>query len=198
MNLNRSQMAEALGIQPGTLDAWIREGCPVEDRPGQGKAATFNAPAVIRWHARREADRALAKAETTATAEEIDALKAERLRLDNELRELTLAKAKGEVAPVAEIGAAIGRRVIAARSALMEHVPHRCAAEIETRPGASVREIVRKEMRAALTEISERGLIEAFAECGFRVGVADIIPCATCQGIVAELDLIDREGVANG
>lgn len=191
MELNRSEAAQALGIDPTTLDAWTRQGAPVLHKAGKGNPSRYSVPALVAWKIQHETDRALAKLERQAKPEEIDALKARRLELDNERRALDLAKAKGEVAPISEIAAVFGRRIIATRSALMDRVPLRVASELARDPAFNSRELVRREMRQALEALSVANVVAAFAEAGLRVGVEHIAPCETCRQIAEAIDRMD-------
>lgn len=173
MKLNRTEMAAALGVTPGTLDAWTREGAPVEDRPGQGRAATFSAPAVIRWHVAREVERALERAEKSAGAEDLDALRAEGLRLKNQSAAMDLAERRGELVRVDEISRAMCGLVVQGRVHVMETAPSRIAARA-TVPGANVREIARDEIKNALTDWHARGLAEAIEAAGGDPALADL------------------------
>ena len=48
--LNRGDMAELLGVSLTKLDAMVRHGCPIAERPGRGKPSVFNTLDVLRWH----------------------------------------------------------------------------------------------------------------------------------------------------
>jgi phage terminase Nu1 subunit (DNA packaging protein) len=166
-------MATALGITPGTLDAWVRDGCPVEDRPGQGKAATFHAPAVVRWHLAKEVARGLERVEKAAGAADLDALRAEGLRIRNEAAALDLAERRGELVKVDEIAAAMCSLVVRGRVHVMNTAPSRIAARA-TVPGANVREIAREEIKLALIEWHEKGIADAIAAAGGDPALADL------------------------
>lgn len=191
MEANRTEAASALGIDLTTLDAWVRQGAPVLHKAGKGIPSRYSIPALVAWKVQHETDRALAKLERQAKPEELDALKARRLELENERRALDLAKTKGEVAPIGEIAAIFGRRIIATRSALMDRVPLRVASELARDPSANPRELVRREMRQALEALSTANIIAAFAEAGLRVGIEEIAPCDTCRQIAEAIDRMD-------
>lgn len=191
MKLNRSDMAAAAGVQPATLDAWVREGCPIENRPGQGKAATFDAPSVVAWITNRAVGKALDRAERQADPAEMDMLRARRLQLEVERRELELARARGDLAPVSEIAHLFGRLILAVRSDLMTNIPARVAHELETSPTAQIRATVTREMRNGLDEFSQKGIMTAFAEAGLRLGVGEVGRCDDCRRVV---ELIEAQG----
>ena len=48
--LNRGDMAEMLGVSLTKLDAMVRQGCPIAERPGRGKPSVFDTAAVLRWY----------------------------------------------------------------------------------------------------------------------------------------------------
>jgi phage terminase Nu1 subunit (DNA packaging protein) len=158
MKLNRTETATAIGCTPGTLDAWVRDGCPCEARPGQGKAATFDLPAVIAWLRERAAAQAIDRAQRAADAGDLDALRARKLALSIEAAELDLAIRKREVAPVAEFERVQRHAATVIRSNIL-NVPARAALQLlgET-DEARFREILRAELTLALQQAAAADL----------------------------------------
>lgn len=165
MQMNRSEIAAAFGADPTTIDRWLRDGMPVVDRPGKGIAATFDLPACLRWKLSYDLDKALDRAEKSATAEDLDALKAEGQRLRNESAQLDLAARRGELAKVEIMFQLMKSLIIEGRVALMDRVPARVAV-LAQHPGANIRQICRDEMRAALVAWAEKPLLEIIQEAG--------------------------------
>lgn len=173
MHMNRTEISEAFGVDVSTIDRWCRDGAPVVDRPGKGKAATFDLPAVIRWHSCREMERALERAESAAGADDLDALRAENMRMKNEAAAIDLAERRGQLVRVDEISRAMCQIVVAGRVHVMETAPSRIAARA-TVPGANVREIAREEIKIALTEWHARGIADAIEAAGGDPALADL------------------------
>lgn len=165
MQMNRSEIAAAFGADPTTIDRWVRDGMPVIDRPGKGIAATFDLPACLRWKLSYDLDKALDRVEKSATAEDLDALKAEGQRLRNESAQLDLAARRGEVAKVEIIYELIRSLVIGGRVALMQRVPPRVAV-LAQEPGSNLQQIIRDEMRGALVGWADKPLLEIIQEAG--------------------------------
>lgn len=94
--LNRTGVSEFFGVALNTVDAWVRQGCPVVQRgSGKGVPWKFNSADIANW--------LRAKAKTDALgdtpADEAE-LKRRKLAAETETAELTLAKARGEVASI--------------------------------------------------------------------------------------------------
>jgi len=96
MKVNRTEMAHILSVALTTLDAWVREGCPVTR---DGRNVIFDTADVVKWTLERERNRAkrdepaegeISFAEATRRKAVADALKAE----------LGLQEALANVAPV--------------------------------------------------------------------------------------------------
>lgn len=188
MKVNRGEIANILGVQPGTVDAWVASGMPIEDRPGQGRPAVFETAACIGWMITRETAKAIDAAERQADPAELDALRARRIELQNEKAAMDLAVAKGEVAPIEELAAVFGRRTLAARGYLMHQMPLRIARALEMNSRGNAFEIIRDEVRAALVDFSTANVVNAFAEAGHRITERQIFACGQCQEVAAAID----------
>lgn len=146
--LNRSGIAEAMGVSLPTIDRWVKEGCPVVQRGGRGVEWVFDSADVIRWWGdRRAADAAGDKPNDLA---EID----KRTRLAAMTRaELELAKARGEVAPVREFERAQARVMAAIRANVM-NVPQRAVLQLL---GETNETAFKQKLRAELILALEQG-----------------------------------------
>lgn len=122
--LNRSDLAHHLGVQPPTIDQWIREGMPSVTKGGQGRAWQFDLGAVVRWYG----DRRELSATKKAPSDEREA-KARKLAAEAEMTELDLAKAKGEVALISEIEKIWTRKMAIIRANVM-NVPARAVIQL--------------------------------------------------------------------
>jgi phage terminase Nu1 subunit (DNA packaging protein) len=163
VRVNRTELANFLEVAETTIDRWVaREGCPIENRPGQGKAATYSSGDVVRWWIEREVKKAEARAESGS--DDLDALRARKLELDAELRALQLAKEKGEVCNLAELERALSTIVIHCRTQLLA-LPQRLAPLLvgetdETR----LKQVIQAEVRQALTELSNDNVEQILQE----------------------------------
>ncbi|WP_175487755.1 terminase small subunit [Microbulbifer thermotolerans] len=166
MKMNRTEMADCLSVAPTTLDAWTREGCPVEHRPGQGKAAEFDSGDVIRWLTNREK----AKAAARADAGDLDELRGEKIRVETRLKELQLAREAGQLAPLEHIERALTNWVIELRTRLLA-LPQRVAPRILGETDESLlKAAMSDEIRQALSGLVLADLFENDEEFG---GLAD-------------------------
>ncbi|MFM0321181.1 hypothetical protein [Caballeronia glebae] len=124
LTLNRTDMAACCGIDVKTLDAWVREGCPVS-RPGsRGVPAEFNSADVWKWHEARLRAKLVAPVQQRR-----DELELRKLEAQTIAAELDLAKTRAEVAPVAEFEKMMGCRMAVIRTNVMQ-VAQRAAVQL--------------------------------------------------------------------
>lgn len=147
MIVNRAELANAMGVSPPTIDRWLREGCPIKTRPRKGVAAEFVLGEVIAWWGARERENA-AGGDTSDEKE----LARRRAVANTGLAELEFAKAKGEVAPVAEFERATSKMMATVRQNVL-NVPARAVLQLlgetdETR----FKDTLRKELSMALEQ----------------------------------------------
>ena len=164
MELNRTEAASALGIDPTTLDAWTRKGAPVVERQGKGKPSTYRLADLVAWRI----ETALAKAEAAAPAEDLDTLRARKLEIENERRGLELAKLRGELVEAAEVSRVMHGLVAGGRAHVLAIAPSRIAAAVAD--GESPRIAAQREIAAALTSWAALGVEGALAEAGAVLG----------------------------
>ncbi|WP_441228967.1 terminase small subunit [Tardiphaga sp. 20_F10_N6_6] len=96
VKLNRSGLAEHMGVSLPTVDRWVKDGMPVVQRGARGVEWTFDLSEVIRWYAQRQVEAAGGAVDDLAEIEKRTA------RAKMERAELELAQARGQVAPIAE------------------------------------------------------------------------------------------------
>lgn len=153
--LNRTEMADHLGIAMPTLDDWVRRGCPVVSRGGRGRAWQYNTADVREW---RDQDIREEMA-GTATAS-TDELKRRKLQAETEQAELDLARAKGQVVPVAQFERAMSIAFGEVRARLRNVVPSRAGRRLvgegdETR----IKAVLREEIDQVLEALADDALI---------------------------------------
>lgn len=114
MILNRQECAQAMGVALPTFDKWVRDGCPVKQRGRKGIPWQFDLADVIAWWGQRERENAAGGATTDENE-----LKRRKLAAETGVAELEFAKARGEVAPVAEFERAQARMMATIRTNVM-------------------------------------------------------------------------------
>jgi phage terminase Nu1 subunit (DNA packaging protein) len=97
VRMNRTEIAEAMGVTMVTIDNWRKEGMPVLERGGPGKQWVFNLPDVVKWFGDRKAKQAAGDAPGDMVEIEKRTAQAKMLKA-----ELELAQARGEVAPIGD------------------------------------------------------------------------------------------------
>jgi len=113
--LNRQDCAQAMGVALPTFDKWVRDGCPVKTRGRKGIPWEFVLSDVIAWRMERERDNAAGSPDKADEKE----LARRRAVATTGLAELEFAKAKAEVAPVAEFERAQAKMMAAIRTNVM-------------------------------------------------------------------------------
>ena len=146
--LNRTQMADHLGIAMPTLDDWVRRGCPVVSRGGRGTQWKFNTADVRAW---RDSD-VRAELMDTSTAS-TDELKRRKLQAETEQAELDLAKAKALVIPLEQYERALAKAFGEVRAGMRNVLPGRAARRLlgetdETRAKAVLIEEIDQQLEA--------------------------------------------------
>ncbi|GHE88365.1 hypothetical protein GCM10016455_05620 [Aliiroseovarius zhejiangensis] len=156
IQLNRAEMADAMGITPPTLDEWIRRGCPAVQKGARGRPWIFNSAQVMRW---REDDvRAQSKGVEVSSKEELNRRK---LEAEVELVELELATATALVAPVEEFERAMQKGFAEVRSRLRGVLPARVAARVAALTGETeIKEVLREEIDEVLEALANAALVE--------------------------------------
>lgn len=123
VKLNRSDLAAHIGVSLPTVDRWIKDGMPVVRRGGRGIEWEFDLADVIRW--RVDVAKEAAGGDATDLAEiEKRTAAAKMLKA-----ELELAKARGDVAPLAQIERNLSK-VFAEVRANMRNIPSAVASVI--------------------------------------------------------------------
>lgn len=102
--VNRKQLADVFGISLPTVDAWLKAGCPYDQRGGHGKEYVFDTADVMRWREQRAAD----EAGGSEVADEA-ALNLRRLRANTLSAELALLKERKLVAPLDQVERTLAR-----------------------------------------------------------------------------------------
>lgn len=141
--VNRTGLSDIFGVALNTIDAWVKKGCPVVQKGGgRGQEWKFNTADVGKWL------RADAAAEAKGTKDaSIDELNRRKAQASTELVELDLAKAKGEVATIADFERTTSMLMGAIRQNVM-NVPQRV---VLTLLGETDEAVFKEKLKAELT-----------------------------------------------
>ena len=144
LTLSRAEMADALDLSLSALDRITRDNPPGCVRGGKGNETTFTAHEFIAWYIDREAGR----------GEGFEAARTRKMNADAERADLEVAKAKGEVALVAEFKRALDKSYREAQIAVMG-VPQRVVLSLLGETDESrFKAVLREELRRALTALA--------------------------------------------
>jgi phage terminase Nu1 subunit (DNA packaging protein) len=102
--VNRAELAEVFGVSLPTVDAWIRAGCPFDQRGTSGKPWIFDTADVLRWREERAAQEA-----SGGDVQDEEALRLRKLKAETLVAELELAQKKALVAPLDQMERALTR-----------------------------------------------------------------------------------------
>lgn len=104
MKLNKSDMADCLGISRTAFSQWIKKGCPYEQKGSQSGQWVFDTAAVIRW---REEQAALNAMGDTADID-LDEARRRKTAAEAALVEIEVSKRRGEVIEIEHVAEAVG------------------------------------------------------------------------------------------
>lgn len=124
VQLNRSSLAEHIGVSLPTIDRWVKEGMPVVQRGTRGTQWIFDLPDVIRWYGQRAAESAAG--ENLTDLAEIERRTA---HAKMEMAELELATKRGEVAAIRDFERAQAKAFAEIRTNVM-NVPQRVVLQL--------------------------------------------------------------------
>lgn len=123
VKLNRSGLAEHMGISLPTVDRWVKDGMPVVQRGARGVEWAFDLSDVIRWWGDRKVEAA------TGAVDDLQEIEKRTAKAKMETAELELAKKRGEVAPIAEFERAQASLMAAIRQNVL-NVPQRAVLQL--------------------------------------------------------------------
>lgn len=134
--VNRQEIGEIMDVSQQTISDWLAKGMPVVDRGAAFTDGAYDTGAVIRWYIEQQ----LARAGKESPRDRLD-------RATAELREMDLAKRRGELVEVDTMIKVWSSIVIAARLRILA---------IATSPDVpeTYRETLTERVRDALQELS--------------------------------------------
>jgi terminase small subunit / prophage DNA-packing protein len=155
--VNRTDLAEFFGISLSTVDAWVKAGCPFDQRPvNRGKGWVFDTADVMRWREER------ARMEAGGQDVQDDAALTKRRKLaETRLVELELAKAMGEVGSIDAMERVWSRLLIEFQTTMRGAFVMRCATQLlgET-DERTFKRVLLSEVDSCLTSLSKMDLSE--------------------------------------
>lgn len=142
--LTRQELAAVMGVEPGTVTRWERDGMPVAKRAPRGQPSMFDPAAVQQWRDDIAAVKMLAQSGLSLEAERarLTRAQAERAERDNLIR-------AGKLLPFDEVARA-GQSYVAAWKTKVTGIPRRMA-----QAG-----VITREQEPAVAEICREILIE--------------------------------------
>jgi phage terminase Nu1 subunit (DNA packaging protein) len=145
--VNRTELAAVFGVSLPTVDQWVRDGCPFDQKAvGKGRPWIFDTADVSTWLQGRARD----EVQGDGPVEEAK-LKRRRVTADTVRAELDLAKELGLVAPVAEFERAQAKVNAVIRQSVMT-VPERAVMRLLGETDAiRFKEVLRAELADALS-----------------------------------------------
>lgn len=154
MKTNMSGLTDVFGHAFNSFNAWLRDGLPCEDRPGQGRAATFDTVDVHRWLVERAVADAIERVERSAEDSDLEELRKRKLAAEAALKEHELDLRTGDTLRAEEFHAAIDGILQAARIHLCQVMPQRAARRVLGEADErALREALTDEAREACAEI---------------------------------------------
>jgi len=105
--VNRKQLADVFGISLPTVDAWVRSGCPYDQKGERGREWIFDTADVMRWRERQARDDAGGE-DTQDEAR----LKRRKLVAETKSAEIDLLVKQGALAPIEQMERAWSRMAV--------------------------------------------------------------------------------------
>lgn len=155
--VNKAGLAGVFGISLVTVEAWIRNGCPVEEKgAGKGKPWVFDTATVAEWREKLATESAGGE-----SVQDEAALNRRKLLAQTLSAELALATERGLVAPVEEFERAWSRMFARIRQNVMA-TPQRVAMTlVGERSEQRIKEVLRAELISALTQSTKNDITDA-------------------------------------
>lgn len=146
--VNKAGLASVFGVSLVTIEAWIRNGCPVEERgAGKGKPWVFDTADVAAWREQKAAEDASGE----DFADEA-ALKRRKLLAATLAEELALAREKSQVALIDEFEKVWSGTWAKVRQNVMGVAQRVALSLVGEQSEARIKEVLRAELSEALRQ----------------------------------------------
>lgn len=148
--IGRRGLAEALGVNPRTIDKWRDDGMPVAQRGSPGKEARFSRADVDAWRGAKQA------ANGNGSLLSLEAERAKLARVQTEKADLDVRLRKGDLVSREDTLQAWASIVVAVRAKLLA-IPRALAAQLASvTDAATIEAALRIAMHEALAELATR------------------------------------------
>lgn len=124
IRLNRTELAEHMGVSVVTIDNWRRDGMPYVAGGSKGVAWTFDLAEVVKWYGDKRAAQAAGDAPS-----DLDEIERRTAQAKMQMAELELAKKRGEVAAIRDFERAQAKAFAEIRTNVM-NVPQRVVLQL--------------------------------------------------------------------
>lgn len=152
IELNRTGIAQVLGVSMNTVSDWVERGMPVVQRGSRGVPWTFDAAACVRWQLDYEL--ANAKGEESKDVTLDDAIRRSTIA-DAILKELKVAEQRRSVVKIEDVARIWEGRIIAARETFLGISQRIAPLIVGESDQARIEEQIDLEVRRALEELAE-------------------------------------------
>jgi len=157
--VNRSEIAELYGVSLPTVTSWVKRGCPYVRAGNRGKEWQFNTAAVAEWREQQ----AYANAVGNSGDWDLEEARRRREAAEAALKEIELAKARGEVVEIEAVADIVGDDYSRVRARLIAIPPKLAPLVHRAESVAEIREYLDDGVREALAELS-RSVAGEFAD----------------------------------
>lgn len=148
-HVNRGECAAILGIEPPTLDAWVRKGCPFVQKGAKGRAWVFDPAAVLAWRDDWKAKSAKGGGGVT----DLNDARQRKVDVERRLAELDLAEREGSLIPIKDVAELVEAEYTNVRSRLTA-LPGELATELEHLSPAEIQDALAEAIEDVLGELS--------------------------------------------
>lgn len=154
--VNRKQLADVFGMSLPTVDAWVRSGCPYDQKGERGKEWIFDTADVVRWREQIARDDAGGQ-----DVQDDAALKRRKLANDVRMGDLEFFERSGQLASIDVVERVWARMLAELQSNLRGSFVIRCETQLlgET-DGRSFKRVLLSEIDAALNCLADMDLAE--------------------------------------
>lgn len=154
--VNRKQLADVFGISLPTVDAWLRSGCPFDQKGERGREWVFDTADVMRWREQLARDDA-----GDTEAQDDAALKRRKVAAEVKLAELELMQRMGMVADLGVVERAWAKVLAELQSKFRGAFITRCESQLvgET-DGRAFKRILLNEVDSTLEVLADMDLTD--------------------------------------
>lgn len=154
--VNRKQLADVFGISLPTVDAWVRSGCPFDQKGERGREWSFDTADVMRWREKLARDDAGGQ-----DVQDDAALKRRKIAAEVKLAELELMERMGQVADLGVVERAWSRMLAELQSNLRGSFVTRCEKQLLGEDDSrTFKRVLLSEVDSALEALADMDLSE--------------------------------------